>query len=462
MAAADDETSLAERLAAAGPAALHGIDDAEADLLLHDWPAWARPKQLAPAGAWRVWLLLAGRGFGKTRSGAEWVRQRIETGLARRVALVAPTAADARDVMVEGASGLVAIAPRDFRPHYEPSKRRLTSPSGAIATCYSAAEPERLRGQQHDAAWCDELAAWRYEEAWDMLMLGLRLGADPRCVVTTTPRPVRLVRRLVADASTVAVTRGATRENAKNLAPQFLDAIVRRYDGTRLGRQELEAEILDDVPGALWQRAQLEAPGARVAAAPALARIVVAIDPAASSGAQSDETGIVVAGVAADGDGYVLDDLSGRMTPHQWAARALEAGRRFKADRIVAEVNNGGDMVEATLRALDPSAPYKAVRASRGKAVRAEPVAALYEKGRVHHVGAFPALEDQMCGFTVDFDRAAARFSPDRLDALVWALTELMVERSEGWGILEYYRRAAAQRTTAAADAAAPLPPLDR
>jgi phage terminase large subunit-like protein len=437
----EDEASPAQRLAA-DPAALAAITPEDAAPLLYDWPFWARPKQLAPAGAWRVWLLLAGRGFGKTRSGAEWVRGRIETGAARRVALVAPTAADARDVMVEGESGLVAVAPPEFRPRYEPSKRRLIWPNGAVATCYSAAEPARLRGPQHDAAWCDELAAWRYEEAWDMLMLGLRLGPDPRCVVTTTPKPVRLVRRLLGDA-TVAVTRGATRENRGNLAPPFLAAIVARYAGTRLGRQELEAELLDDVPGALWQRGALEA--ARVAAAPALARVVVAIDPAASAGPEADETGIIVAGVTEDGAGYVLEDLSGRMSPHQWAARALEACRRFKADRIVAEVNNGGDMVEATLRALDPSAPYKPVRASRGKAVRAEPVAALYEKGRVRHVGAFPSLEDQMCGFTPTFDRATAGFSPDRVDALVWALSELMVERPDGWGILEYYRRAASQ-----------------
>jgi phage terminase large subunit-like protein len=337
--------SLAHRLAAVGSSAWAGLTPEEAALLEHDWELWARPQQLPPPGDWRVWLLLAGRGFGKTRSGAEWVRMRVELGLSRRVALVAPTAADARDVMIEGESGLIACAPKDFRPRFAPSKRRLTWPNGAVATCYSAEEPERLRGPQHDAAWCDELAAWRYEEAWDMLMLGLRLGADPRCIVTTTPKPVRLVRSLLA-SDTVAVTRGATRENAANLAPAFLDAIVKRYDGTRLGRQELEAELLEDVPGALWHRAMFEREGMRVAAAPALARIVVAIDPAATNGEGADETGIIAAGIAADGAAYVLEDLSGRMAPHEWAARAIGAYRALGAERIVAEVNNGGDMVD--------------------------------------------------------------------------------------------------------------------
>ncbi len=428
-----------ERLmrSALGRKLLERLEDDQAGAVAAAWNLLAREKQVPPPGNWRVWLLLAGRGFGKTRSGAEWVRARIEDGLARRVALVGPTASDARDVMIEGDSGLVATARTGFEPRYEPSRRRLLWPNGAIATAFSAEEPERLRGPQHDAAWCDELAAWPHEEAWDNLMLGLRLGQDPRCVVTTTPRPMRLLRRLLSDEDTVAVTRGSTRENAKHLAPAFLAAIVRRYEGTRLGRQELEAELLDDAPGALWARAQFEREGARVAAAPNLRRVVVALDPAASTSEDADETGIVVAGLAHDGKGYVLADLSGRMSPHQWAARALEAYRDFAADRIVAEVNNGGDMVAATLRALDSVAAFKAVRASRGKIARAEPIAALYERGLVHHVGTFPALEDQMCGFT----GAARNPSPDRLDALVWALTELMIEREEAAGMIEYYRR---------------------
>ena len=420
----------------------------EALALTYDWPFWARASQLPPGGDWRVWLLLAGRGFGKTRTGAEEVRSRARGG-ARRIALVAPTAADARAVMVEGESGILAISPPDARPLYEPSKRLLTWPNGAIATLYSADEPERLRGPQHDFAWCDELAAWRYPEAWDMLMFGLRLGDDPRAVVTTTPRPTKLIRALLADPK-VTVTRGATRENQANLAPAFLQQIVRRYEGTRLGRQELEAELLDDVAGALWSRGLVEA--ARAGAAPGeLSRIVVAIDPAASSGGNADETGIIVAGRDRQGHGWVLADASGRFAPTGWARAALAACRAHNADRIVAEVNNGGEMVEATLRVIDPDVSFAAVRAARGKAARAEPVAALYEQGRVHHIGAFPQLEDQMCAFTADFDRNIAGYSPDRVDALVWALTELLVEPRAGDGIFEIYRQMATPEPAATA-----------
>jgi predicted phage terminase large subunit-like protein len=414
-----------------------------AEALERDWPSVARPSQLAPSGDWRIWLLLAGRGFGKTRSGAEWVREQAETGKAGRIALVAPTAADVRDVIIEGESGLLAIAPDHARPLYEPSKRRLTWPNGAIATAYSADEPERLRGPQHDAAWCDELASWRYPDAWDMLMLGLRLGKDPRAVVTTTPKPTRLLRDLLSRAGTdVAVTRGSTMENEANLASAFLAQIVRRYEGTRLGRQELDAELLDDAPNAMWTRDLIER--AHVAAAPSLRRIVVAIDPATTSGEESDETGIVVAGVGVDGEGYVLDDLSGRLAPTEWARRAVAAYQRHEADRVVAEVNAGGEMVEATLRVVDRNVSFKAVHASKGKVARAEPVAALYEQGRVHHVGAFPALEDQMCSFTTGYDRSSAGMSPDRLDALVWALTELMLG-TDVMAYIEFYQRRAAR-----------------
>jgi phage terminase large subunit-like protein len=410
-----------------------------------DWEFWARDAQLPPSGDWRVWLLLAGRGFGKTRTGAEFVRARVGSGRARHVALVAPTAADVRDVMVEGESGLLAVSPDKERPVYEPSKRRLTWLNGAVATMFSADEPERLRGPQHDLAWCDELAAWRYPEAWDMLMLGLRLGDDPRAVATTTPRPTKLIRALLADP-TVAVTRGTTRANQANLAPAFLDAIVRRYRGTRLGRQELDAELLEDVPGALWNHGMIDA--ARIGVGPDLDRVVIAIDPAATSGGASNETGIVIVGKAVAGDGrehgYVLGDLSGRYAPPEWARVALTAWRTHGADRIVAEVNNGGEMVEATLRVVDPNVAFAAVRAARGKVARAEPVAALYEQGRVHHVGAFPQLEDQMCAFTSDFDRHAAGYSPDRVDALVWGLSELLVSPMSGAGIFELYRRDAA------------------
>ncbi|HTQ34265.1 MAG TPA: terminase family protein [Stellaceae bacterium] len=414
----------------------------QAGWLRYEWECRARDEQKPPPGDWRVWLLLAGRGFGKTRTGAELVRLRVGMRTARHVALVAPTAADARDVMVEGESGLLAIAPPWDRPEYEPSKRRLTWANGAVATTYSADEPERLRGPQHDFAWCDELAAWRYPAAWDMLMFGLRLGTDPRAVVTTTPRPTKLIKALVADPK-VVVTRGTTYENEANLAPAFLEQIVRRYEGTRLGRQELEAEILEDVPGALWSHGLIDA--VRVATHPELTRIVVAIDPAAGSGEHSDETGIVVAGKDDAGHGYVLADLSEHYAPTQWARAAIAAYHAHGADRIVAEVNNGGEMVEATLRVIDPTVPFAAVRASRGKVARAEPVAALYEQGRVHHVGALPRLEDQMCGFVHDFDRAKAGYSPDRVDALVWALSELLIQPIAGEGVFEAYRHLAQQ-----------------
>jgi phage terminase large subunit-like protein len=408
-------------------ALIASYSDDEALELLFYWPVWARENQLAPPGDWSKWLAMAGRGWGKTRVGAEWVRGEVEAERAGRVALVAPTAADARDVMVEGESGLLAVHHPDRRPEYEPSKRRVTWPNGAIATLYSADEPERLRGPQHDLAWADELAAWRYlQDAWDMLMFGLRLGQRPRVLVTTTPKPRRLLKELIADPSCV-VTYGRTDENRQNLAPSFLHSIVSRYHGTRLGRQELGGELLDDVEGALWTRQLVDE--AHATAHPKLERIVVAIDPAVTSGEESDETGIVVVGMARDPEtkephGYVLEDLSGRFTPFEWATKAVTAYRRQQADRIVAEVNNGGDLVEAQLRMVDRSVSYRAVHASRGKRVRAEPVAALYEQGRVHHVGGFPLLEDQMCSFVPD----DMETSPDRVDALVWALTELIVD----------------------------------
>ncbi|EDP66816.1 hypothetical protein BAL199_17183 [alpha proteobacterium BAL199] len=403
---------------------LNELTGREAAVLLHDWPFWARPKQLPPAGDWRVWLILAGRGFGKTRTGAEWVRGLAESGRARRIALVAETAADARDVMIEGESGLLACCAPWGRPKYEPSKRRVTWPNGAIATSFSADDPDQLRGPQFDAAWADEIAKWRYEAAWDNLMLGLRLGADPRCVATTTPKPRAWLARLMADPGTV-VTRGATRENAGNLAPGFLDQILARYAGTRLGRQEIDGEFLTEIPGALWTRTLIEGARALPGAVPGLARIIVAVDPAVTSGSDSDETGIVVAGVDGEGRFWVLEDLSGRMSPDLWARRSADAYRRHHADAVVCEVNQGGDLVVATLRTVDGSLPVRAVRATRGKRLRAEPVAALYEQGRVRHAGPFPELEDQMAGFT----GASGDASPDRLDALVWALTDLAFDR---------------------------------
>jgi phage terminase large subunit-like protein len=348
-----------------------------ADALRNCWTAIARSNQLPPPGDWwQIWLLLAGRGFGKTRTLAEWVCQQVASGQASRIALVAATAADARDVLVEGESGILAVAPPWFRPIYEPSKRKLTWPNGAIARTYSAEEPDRLRGPQHDAAVCDELASWSRPETWDMLQLGLRLGRNPRCLVATTPRPTKLIRELLArEGRDVVVTRGSTYENRANLAPGFFDQVIRKYEGTRLGRQELNAELLDDTPGALWSHSIIDA--ARQAAAPNLTRIVVAIDPAATSGEDADETGIVVVGRDDQGHGYVLADASGKYQPVEWAKIAIAAYRANHADRIVAERNNGGDMVEATIRMVDQNVPVTTVWASRGKVTRAEPVSAL-------------------------------------------------------------------------------------
>jgi phage terminase large subunit-like protein len=403
--------------------------------LLYTWPALARPGQLPPEGDWRCWLLLSGRGYGKTRAGAEWVRQQVEEKGRRRVAIVAATAADARDVMVEGESGILAVSRPGFIPRYEPSKRRLIWPNGAIATTYSADEPRALRGPQHDAAWCDELAAWRYPEAWDMLLLGLRLGDNPQVVVTTTPRPTALIRTLMAKPTTV-VSRGTTYENRANLAPEFYDDIVRAYEGTDLSRQEIYGEVLEDLEGALWRRKVidenrwgLDPQTGAPRVLPDLARIVVAVDPSVTSNEGSDETGIIVAGI--DGPptkahAYVLADLSGRMSAEDWAREATAAYSLWQADCVVAEVNQGGDLVRTMIRMADPNARYRAVTATRGKFVRAEPAAGLYQQGRVHHVGVFPRLEDQMCRFTVDMDRTTMG-SPDRVDALVWALYELIV-----------------------------------
>ena len=406
---------------------LETLTEAEATVLLHEWAFWARDNQHAPAGDWCNWLILAGRGFGKTRTGAEWVRGLVEGKRAGRIALVAPTAADARDIMVEGESGLLAISPPWTRPTFEPSKRRLSWPNGAVATLYSADEPERLRGPQHDAAWCDELCAWRYSDAaWDMLAFGLRLGQHPKTCITTTPKPTALLKRLMADPAT-HVTRGTTYDNLDNLAPPFRH-MISAYEGTRLGRQELNAEILADLPGALWSRACMEQ--YRLSKAPALARIVVALDPPVTSGEKADECGIIVAALGIDGRGYLLSDEScSGLSPQGWAERAVTAYHHYQADRIVAEVNQGGEMVEAVLRQVDATVACRSVRAVRGKVTRAEPVSALYEKGRVGHVGTFPALEDQMCAFTSDFDRSRMGYSPDRVDALVWALSDLMINQ---------------------------------
>jgi phage terminase large subunit-like protein len=385
------------------------------------WHLQRRPSQAPPDGDWLVWLILAGRGWGKTRTGAEWLAESALRTAGSRWAVVAPTYADARDTCVEGESGLLAVLPGAVQ-QWNRSLGELTLSNGSRIKLFSADEPERLRGPQHHGAWCDEPASWRYgTEAWDQLQFGLRLGDHPRTVVTGTPKPIRLVKTLAErGAPEVVITRGSTFDNAANLAPAALAELRARYEGTRLGRQELYAELLLDTPGALWTQATID--DDRVTQAPTLTRVVTAIDPAVTSGDQSDETGIVTVGVGIDGHAYVLADRSCRLSPDGWARRTVAAHDEFEGDRIVAEVNNGGDLVERVIRTVDAAVPYRAVHASRGKRVRAEPVAALYEQHRVHHVGVFGDLEDQMCGWTPE-----SGTSPDRMDALVWALTDLML-----------------------------------
>lgn len=432
------EMSRAE-IAAALPAAMRGellkaFSEREAAQLKHSWPFWARPSQRQPDGPWRIWLILAGRGFGKTRTGAETIREEVDRGEIERFALVGATAADVRDVMVEGESGLRAIFPPGQLPRFEPSKRRVTFHNGATATCYSAEEPDRLRGPQHGFAWADELAAWaRLEQAWADLQLGLRLGVRPRTLVTTTPRPLPFLEELVARAAggdtSVHVTRGSTFANFANLPESYRDEIVRAYGGTRLGRQELEGEILGAAEGALFRKEWFR----WLPEAPELARVVVAVDPAIST--RNDETGIVVVGRAGD-KAYVLADESGTWTPQQWAEKATRLARQRwgggagrVASCIVAETNRGADLVAHAIRSIDRTVAIKEVHANRGKDLRAEPVSALYEQRRVFHVGKHDKLERQMAEWdptSQDVMRARHQAtSPDRLDALVWGITEL-------------------------------------
>lgn len=413
--------------------ALQQLTEDECDSLLHDWRFFAREAQIAPDAEWLNWLVLAGRGFGKTRTGAEWVREQIQAGKGR-VALIAPTASDARDVMVEGESGILSVCwsgDRDHkgetigRPSYEPSKRRLTWANGAQATTFSAEEPERLRGPQHDAGWCDEMASWKYmRDTWDMYQFGLRLGDDPRTVITTTPKPLKLIREILKDPLTIP-TRGSTYDNADNLAKTFLKAVKDKYEGTRLGRQELHAEIMEEAEGALWTRQMLDTANYK-GALPDFARIVVAVDPAITAKAESDETGVITCGVTGDGMGYVLDDVSGRYSPGDWAKKAVGQFDKYNADRIVAEGNQGGEMVRHTIHTERKGLPVSIVHASRGKYARAEPVAALYEQSRVRHVAGLDELEDQL----VNWEPLSGMESPDRLDAMVWGLTDLMVTGS--------------------------------
>jgi len=394
------------------------------------------PQHANGGGPWTTWLMLGGRGAGKTRLGVEWVRALVHgnppyaAAPAGQIALVGETEHDVREVMIEGPSGILRMAPRAERPTWLPTRRRLEWRNGAVAQAFSADDPEQLRGPQFDAAWCDELAKWRrVDAAFDMLQFGLRLGPRPRQLITTTPRPIPLIKRLIADPRT-AVTRAPTQANAAHLSPAFIDEILARYAGTRLGRQEIDGEIIDDRPDALWSRDLVES--SRVREAPALRRIVVGIDPPASSRQGGAACGIVAAGIADNGYVYVLEDASTKgLAPAGWATKAIAVYRRLAADTLVAEVNQGGDMVRAVLRQVDASVPLKCVHATRGKWLRAEPIAAMYSQGRVKHVDPpLEQLEDEMCDFGLDGLSSGA--SPDRLDALVWAVTELTARAGGG------------------------------
>lgn len=420
------------------------LTDDQAAALIYDWSFWARPEQILPPGNWQTWLLLAGRGFGKTRTGAETVREWVKRH--RYVNVIAPTSDDARTVMVEGESGIMRVCSPAERPHFRRSApMSLEWPNGALSLVLSADEPERIRGKQHEKIWADEIGSWRYPDSWDQAMFGLRLGDNPQAVVTTTPKPIKIVKDLLADPHTF-VTRGTTYDNRGHLSAKFFDQVIRKYEGTRLGRQELNAEVLDDNPRALWHRDDIDK--WRVAAAPDLRRVVVGLDPNVKNrdfselrkqGATAlDEAGIVIAGDAGNGHYYVLDDRSLDEGPDGWGRAAVKAYKDFLADRIIGEVNNGGDMVEMVIRAVDANASYKSVTATRGKAIRAEPIAALYEQGRVHHVGLLAPLEDEMC----DFDPVTTVKSPNRMDALVWALTELSDQT--GFGLLDFVSKQAA------------------
>lgn len=407
---------------------LADLDEDELESFVNSWEFKARPKQLAPPGDWRIWLILSGRGWGKTAAITQWALAQAKAMPGSRGALVAPTSADARDVLVEGESGLVNLAPDDFIPKYQPTKRRVVFPNGSRATLFSADEPNRLRGLNHHWAICDEIAAWLYPSAFDMMLLGLRLGSNPRVAVATTPRPVPLIKNLVKDP-TVHVTYGSTYENRSNLAPQFFNDIVSRYLGTRLGDQEVFGKILEDEIGGLWTPELINAwrklPGER----PPFKTSIVSVDPAVTSHDGSNETGIIVMALGVDDHVYVLEDLSIKAKPEVWARVVVDASARWLCDHIVAEVNNGGDLVESTIRVADPNANVVQVRAAKGKIARAEPCTVLYERGRVHHSGedaeSLATLEKQMVEWMHGMP------SPDRLDSLVWGLHDLILNNEQ-------------------------------
>jgi phage terminase large subunit-like protein len=420
---------------------LDALSDGELMALPYLFEFWALPHQLPPSGDWRTWVIMGGRGAGKTRAGAEWVRAEVEgarpmdAGRCKRIALVGETIDQVREVMIFGESGILACSPPDRRPEWQATRKRLIWPNGAVAQAFSAHDPEGLRGPQFDGAWVDELAKWkRARETWDMLQFGLRLGDAPRVCVTTTPRNVGVLKDILAASSTVT-TSAPTEANRAYLAEGFLDEVRARYAGTRLGRQELDGILIDEAEDALWTPAMIEA--ARIETLPEFDRVVVAVDPPVSGHAGSDECGIIVVGAITRGPvqdwrAYVLADASvSAASPARWARAAIRARELWGAERVVAEVNQGGDLVEQVIRQVDPLVPLRKVHASRGKVARAEPVAALYEQGRVHHARGLGALEDQMCAMTAR--GYEGRGSPDRVDALVWALTDLIVEPASKW-----------------------------
>lgn len=411
------------------------LNQSERNEFDYHWELLARPAQLASSENWRIWMIMAGRGFGKTRAGAEWVRQIAERQPEARIALVSSSLAEARSVMVEGESGVLACCPPERCPEFEPSLRRLRFPNGAVAQLFSAGEPESLRGPQHSHAWCDEIGKWpingeRATRCWNNLLMGLRLTQNPQALATTTPRTVPLVERLLKQETDpgVTITRGSTYDNFANLPKRFFEAIEAEFSGTQLGRQEINGEFLSDIEGALWTRSLLET-SREDGPLPADRRVVVAVDPPVS--ATGDECGIIVASLGEDGLARVLADCSvAQASPGDWAGAVSVTAKEWRADRVIAEANQGGAMVESVLRAADKALPIKLVHASRGKTARAEPIAALYTAGRVRHRGIFAKLEDQLCGLMTGGEYAGPGRSPDRADALVWALSELMLSRA--------------------------------
>lgn len=430
--------SMAERLAVLSiperRQIMSDFTDDELDALEYDWQFWGRPSQFAPAGDWLGWLIVTGRGWGKNRTAGQYCIGEIRAGRSERSGFIARTSADVRDVMVEGESGIMRICPPEFRPRWESSKRRLTWPNGAVTHTYSAEEPDVLRGPQHDLLWGDELAAWKFVDTWSNAMFGLRLGTYPRWIVTTTPKLTTLMKRLIRDSveravydaspapGSIVLSGGSTYENLANLAPAFMKEVVRKAEGTRIAKQEIYGKMLEDSPDALWKRDTLDETRVTKVDLSKMRSIVVAIDPAASVTDDSSETAIMVCAAGDDGHGYLLEDITCKAKPEVWAAKAVEAYHRFKADRIIAESNNGGDMVIGTIMSVDRLVPCKKIIASRGKYTRAEPVASLYAQKLVHHVGYYAELEDQQCLWV------PGEQSPDRLDAAVWGFSDLMVD----------------------------------